>query len=331
MLREVPLGLDGDFSYDSLIGRYNSELANDLGNLLGRATAMTAKYCDGKMPAFDSAASSAELDKLLARVGTTITAAQAAFDEFAPSRALEEIWALVRDGNRFVDACQPWKMAKDETQAAALGNVLRSVFEALASAARLFWPVMPAKAAELLRRLGLSETGAAELAATWPKRSDFGTQLDGASVVERGGLFPRIEEDRAAELLDRWIPDDAKVIAEAQAPAPDEGPKVSFADFQRFEFRAAKVLSAEPVPKTKKLLAVRLDVGELGERQVVAGIAEAYKAEELVGKTVIFLANLEPATIRGVKSEGMILAAGDKTIAGLSTLDRGVDPGTIVR
>ena len=152
LLREVPLGLDGDFSYEQLISRYNSELANDLGNLLGRATAMTSKYCDGKMPAFDTKLASEGEHNILAKsLAEAVVNATAEFDNYAPSRALEAIWALVRDGNRYVDACQPWKLAKDETRKDELAHVLRSVFEALACAAKLMAPVMPTKATSCYR------------------------------------------------------------------------------------------------------------------------------------------------------------------------------------
>jgi methionyl-tRNA synthetase len=335
LLREVPLGLDGDFSYESLIGRYNSELANDLGNLLNRATAMTAKYFDGEIPDYSSElAAAGPHAELAAAASAAVSAAAAAYEDFAPSRALEEIWALVRQANRYVDSCQPWQLAKQAERRGELGHVMRATLEALACAARMVAPVMPRKAVEILERMGVAAEEARSLAAGWPEAA-LGAGLGGGGRLSRGeALFPRIDDDGAAALLGRWLPPEAAAAAaegaDAAAPAAEARPTVSFADFQRFDFRVAAVLEAEPIPKTSKLLRVVLDVG--GERrQVVAGIAEAYRPEELVGHKVIFLANLEPATIRGVESEGMILAAGDRHILGLSALDRDVPAGTIVR
>ena len=329
LLREIPLGLDGDFSYESLIGRYNSELANDFGNLLNRATSMTARYFAGKVPGYAQVLASGGVHAALAETAAQVgVEAAAAYESFEPSRALEAIWRLVREGNGFIDRNQPWKLAKDPERAGELEHVMRATLEALVAAARMVAPVMPAKARALLEAVGFDGERAAALAARWPDPERFGIELEGLTLSRGEPLFPRIDDDRAAELINKWLPPEARPAAEPEPESEDS--LVSFDEFQRFDFRVAEVREAEPVPKAKKLLRLVVDLG--GEtRQVVAGIAEAYDPADLVGRKVIFLANLKPATIRGVRSEGMILAAGDKSILGLSALDRDVPVGTIVR
>jgi methionyl-tRNA synthetase len=202
-------------------------------------------------------------------------------------------------------------------------------------------PVTPRNSLELLEAVGLPGERARELVATWPDPERFGRELDGDGLrLSRGeALFPRIDAERAEALIDKWLPPEAKIdgTAAAAEAAPEaasdsdgEAAQISFEDFARLDFRVAVVREAEPIPKTKKLLKLVVDLGS-ETRQVVAGIAEAYQPDQLVGRKVIFLANLKPATIRGVRSEGMILAAGDKAILGLSALDRDVPVGTIVR
>jgi methionyl-tRNA synthetase len=345
----VPLGLDGDFTYEALIGRYNADLANDLGNLLNRTLTMTGKFCDGLIPArSDEPAGGAEsphaeLDRTAAQA---IAEAGTYFDDWAPSRALEAIWALVRAGNRYVDACQPWKLGKrDDPQARAeLDHCMRTAMEALACAARLMAPVLPGKAAALLAQLGVSTQRAGELIGSWPTPERFGRELETGTAVARGEvLFPRIDKDRQAALMNKWLPaadtpakpeqgkSDKGKSKRKRKDKPAEGGTVPFADVARLDLRVAEVRTAEAIPKTSKLLRLTVDVGPLGTRQVVAGIAGRYKPEEVVGKRVILVANLAPATIRGVESQGMLLAAGDDDILALSTVDETVPNGTRVR
>ena len=330
LMREKPLGLDGDFKYESVIGRYNADLANDLGNLLHRTVAMTGKFCDGVVPPA-SDAGAGELGALAAEVARS--AAQH-FDTYQPSRALEEIWRLVRATNQHVDASQPWKLAKDPDRKAELDGVMHAALEAIYWAGLMMAPVLPHKAAELLTRLGFGEAALASHVARWPDAGNFGNELPaGLEVVAGDPLFPRIDDDAAAALYDKWMPVERtpKPAAPAAKPTPAaEDGMITFDEFQRIDLRVAQIQSAEPVPKADRLLCLQLDIG--GEtRQVVAGIAERYEPAELVGRKVIFLANLKPAKIRGVKSEGMVLAAGDKAILGLSAIDTDVPPGTIIR
>ncbi len=338
LLREVPLGLDGDFSYEALIGRYNSDLANDLGNLLNRTLSMAAKYCKDGVPQ-----PRAELAAAEPHASVYQTAARCAreaaeqFERFAPSRAIESIWQLVRETNRYVDTARPWTLAKDPARRDELEHTVRTFLEAVYWVARMVAPVMPVKAAEILGQLGLSDPDAVTAAlGHWPDPDRFNQELPGELSLRRGEpLFPRIDDDRQAALLARWIPTDA-VAAPAAPAAPEAEPKplapaIQFADFQRLDLRVAEIVAAEPIPKTKKLLKLSVSLGGGDNRTVVAGIAESYQPGDLVGRRVIFLANLEPAVIRGVESQGMVLAAGDKQVLGLSQIDREVPIGTVVR
>jgi methionyl-tRNA synthetase len=342
LLREVPLGLDGDFSYEALIGRYNAELANDLGNLLSRTLTMTVKFCGGKVPAASAELAAAAHHGELAGVARkSIEDSARYFAEYAPSRALEAIWTLVRETNRYVDTCQPWKLAKaagePETRT-ALDHCMRTALEALLCAARLVWPVMPRKAAELVAQLGMNMSADAAMPGTWPTPERFGKELEQGAAIEQGEvLFPRIDKDRQAALLDAWTPPQLKAQAEKEAQAAAAGsaaedePRIPFAHFGKLDLRVGEIKEAELVPKTKNLVRLRVDLGEAAPRQIVAGIAGAYAPGVLIGRKVIVVANLEPATIRGVESQGMILAAGEKEILGLSTIDADVPVGTPVR
>ena len=345
LLREVPLGLDGDFSYEALIGRYNADLANDLGNLLNRTLSMAVKFCAGNIPPANPDIAALELHAEMYRAARqcAITTADH-FESFAPSRALESIWQLVRTANRYVDAVKPWVMARDPERRAELDHSIHTFVEAVYWAARMVAPVMPEKAGEILAQLGFAPDQAAAALASWPDPERFNHELPVDLTVERGvPLFPRIDDDRQTELLASWLPavtsaadgaDSSAESAAASAASPPPVPlrePISFADFARVDLRVAEVLTAEPIAKTKKLLKLTVALGNDETRTVVAGIAQRYAPEELVGRRVIFLANLEPAKIRGVESQGMVLAAGDRDVLGLSAVDKDVPIGTVVR
>jgi methionyl-tRNA synthetase len=325
LLREIPIGADGDFSYEALIGRLNSDLANDLGNLLNRTLAMTDKYTGGVIPKaapeLDAGGAHAELAALAARARDE---AERWFGAWAPSRALEAIWELVRGANRYVDAAGPWTLAKDPARKAELDHVLHTFLEACLWSALLVWPVMPGKAEEILAQLGVPFA-----APRWPQT--WNAELPAGGRIARGApLFPRIDDKRQAELLSRWIPADVQAAAPAPAPAAAKDGAIAYEDFGKLDLRAAVVLEAERVAKADKLLKLKVDLGtEI--RTVVAGVAESYTPEQIVGRRVIFLANLAPRKIRGIESQGMILAAGDEKVLALSALDREVPAGTKIR
>jgi methionyl-tRNA synthetase len=301
VLREIPLGPDGDFNHEAFIGRYNAELANDLGNLVNRTLGMVHKY--GITPASST-------DPF--GVAPAMSAYAKAMEDFQPSKALEVLWELVRAANTYIDQKAPWK--PESPRAEILGNVL----ELCRVLSHLLDPFMPERAGAMRAQLGVEEPTA------WPH---WETRTFAPKAATP--LFPRIDDDRKKELLERWRPQRLKAAPAAPAAKADDG-RISFDEFGKVDLRVAKIVSAEPVPKAKKLLKLVVDLGE-EQRQVVAGIAEAYAPETLVGKKVIFVANLKPATIRGVESQGMILAAGGESILGLSAIDKDVPPGTKVR
>jgi len=313
VLREYTFGGDGDFTYEALFQRYQSDLGNDLGNLLNRTLSMVRKYLGDKLPA--SAAANPAAPELLAAV-------QTAWDAFNPSGALEATWRLIRAHNQKIDEEKPWVLHKNG-QLDRLTEVLASCCEALRWAALLVAPAIPTAAREILRQLGRAQDEG-----TWPGTWGW----PGGTVAEPTPVFPRVDPDRQAALIAQWVPAEAAAPAPAAASAPAAPPSdVSIDDFAKIDLRAAKVLSAERVPKADKLLKLTLDIGAAEPRTVVSGIAPAYTPETIVGRTVIYFANLVPRKIRGVVSQGMILAAGDDEVLGLSAVDQDVAPGTKIR
>jgi len=329
VLREYTFGGDGDFTYEALFQRYESDLGNDLGNLLNRTIGMAHKFVGPELPARAGAVSLAAA-AFAEQASSYLQNCQLAWDRFNPSGALQATWSLVRDANAHIERTKPWALAKDPGKRDELLDMLAVCCETLRWAALTLAPAMPTAAAEILRQLGRAAD-----AGTWPERWSW----PGGTLTAPVPVFPRIEPERQAALIDKWVPPESTAVAAAATPpaaktshAPATPPaEITLDDFAKIELRAAKVLSAERVPKADKLLKLTLDVGGAEPRTVVSGIAGAYAPEDLVGKTVIYLANLKPAKLRGVVSQGMILAAGDAEVLGLSALDRDVPPGTLIR
>jgi methionyl-tRNA synthetase len=342
LLREVPLGLDGDFTFESLFGRFNAELANDLGNLVNRSLTLMAK--SPLHPAFE--VSMAELDKhaSITKVAqAAIAAATTHYDNMSPSKALEATWELVREGNRYVNDTQPWVLAKDPAKAYELAHVFHNLANTIAVIGGLVAPVLPTTGRMLREMVGLTGD---ELTA-WPRPEDMVRPV-GAVTKDVSPMYPRLDDATQKKIRDQFIPDDATGDASA-APAPAAKPQakpdakaaakaeptpegmITFDDFAKLELRIGKVLAAAAVPKKDKLLHLQVDLGEAKPRSIVAGLALAYKPDDLVGKQVIVVANLVPRKLGGLMSEGMILAGGDEEILGLSGLDRDAPPGTRVR
>ncbi|HVO29583.1 MAG TPA: methionine--tRNA ligase [bacterium] len=338
LLNEIPLGQDGDFSYEALIARNNSDLANDLGNLVNRTVSMCEKYFGGKVPPAHPELDAREPHATLSRHARSAReGAEKGFDTLSPHDALKAIWELVRAGNKYVDTTAPWTLAKDPAKKQELEHAVHSFLEAALWAAKMAAPVMPVKCDAILTQLGVPK----DRRASWPR--EWNQELPAGTVLARGEpVFPRIDDKREAELLAKWIPADVLAAGEAKPaepakkdakkkPAAGPAESVAFDEFARLDLRVALVKTAERVEGKTKLLKLSLDVGAAGVRQVVAGIAEAYAPETLVGKKVLFLANLAPAKIGGIESQGMVLAVGDEKILGLSATDVDVPPGTKVR
>lgn len=315
MLREVPFGQDGEFSVEALLARYANDLANDLGNLLNRVLPMIARYRQGLIP--PPCPPEPELE-------TAARAAVAAWEQAVEtldfSAGLRAIWAFLAAANRFVDQQAPWSLAREGRQQ-ELDRVLYAAAEAIRIAAVLVAAVMPHAAREIERQLGLTES-----ARTWAEASQWGLLPGGQRIGEPQPLFPRLEQAAGGA---RRKASGGRGGAKTQEKRMDT---ISIKEFQRLDLRVGEILAAEPVEGADKLLKLRVQVGE-ETRNMVAGIALSYRPEQLLGKKVVVVANLEPATIRGVRSEGMLLAGwvkGDDTSITLVTPERDLPTGARV-
>jgi len=301
LMREVSFGQDGDFSHQALIGRLNSDLANNLGNLLNRTVNMMKKYFDGLVP--EPASEGEEDEALKKRAADVIAEVRKGYDDLAYSRILVKIWELVDQTNQYIDKTGPWNLAKTDEGRKRLQTVMYNAAESLRTLAVLLYPFMPESADKMIRQLGIE--GSVE-ALGMASIETWGGLRPGARVEPGARLFPRIEDKDAAKIL-------AEIEQPAAAPQEakdDESAAISIEDFMKVDLRTGKIVEAEKVPKSKKLIKLKVDIGS-EVRQVVAGIAEGYAAEDLPGRTIILVANLKPAKLMGIESQGMVLAASD--------------------
>jgi methionyl-tRNA synthetase len=299
--------LDADFSEDAFVARLNADLANDLGNLASRASTLIVNFAGGVVPAADAAA--AEDQAVVRAFERALAAAGEAMQEYAFHRALAAIWEFVAVVNRYVDASAPWELKKDPAKQPRLNAVLYTLAESLRCLGIVLAPFIPDAAAKV--RTAVGQTAEPTLAdAVW------GRLPAGTHVQKIAALFPRVEDKKPATAV--------------AAPVADGGARISIDEFQKIDLRVAQVLAAEPVPKSKKLLKLRVSLGT-EERTVLAGIAEHYAPADLVGKKVVVVANLQPAKLMGIESQGMVLAGEGGQALGVVMPDRDLPPGSKVK
>lgn len=302
LLREITLGLDGSFSRDALIHRINSDLANDLGNLLHRTLNMIGRFNNGVIPA--PGETEAVDDALIKLAYHTTASYETAMEKLDINTAIKEVWLLISRSNKYIDETAPWALAKDPDKRQRLETVLYNLAETLRIVAVLISPFMPNTAPKIWAQLGIPADFSQ---ATLADAKTWGGLNAGITVAKPEPIFPRIEDKAEAEVpaaTDGKAPAAAPAVA---APAEDK-PEVSIDEFAKMDFRVAKVLACEKVKKADKLLLLTVDLG--GEqRTIVSGIAKHYEPEALIGKTVVMIVNLKPAKIRGIESRGMVLAA----------------------
>jgi methionyl-tRNA synthetase len=293
------------------VQRINSDLANDLGNLVSRTLTMAAKFCDGRVPHSDpSGDEDRALRDLVVRV---VSEVEKGFEDLAFHKTLIAVWELINAMNRYIVESQPWVLAKDPDRKERLNGVIYHLLEALRVVAVLTSPFMPGASQRIMAQLGIEDASSQDFASL----RRWGGLAEGSELKSSGALFPRVEYRKEEKV---------ETAKAASAPFKDE---IDYADFEKVDLRVATVLEAEAVPKSNKLIKMKIDVGE--ERTIVAGIAKDYKPEELVGKKIVVVVNLKPTKLMGVESRGMLLAT--DTAEGLTILsfDREPKPGANIR
>jgi methionyl-tRNA synthetase len=335
-LREGSFGQDWDYTDDAMVRRFNSDLANDLGNLVSRALTMAARYGGGAVPprpaSLDDEDNGIEVRFQSAKVDSTPAAGallDAVFDRYEAldyAGALSEIWSWIGQLNQRIVAVAPWELAKDPSRRSELDAFLYRLLEAIRIVAVLSWPVIPRASGRIFRMLGLSGAD--------PKTSDLVwgrlEPLSALGTIEP--LFPRIDTSKETTVSDSKpaAPPAGPPVETTQAAAAPGRVTIDIEEFARLDLRVARVLSAEPIKGSKKLLKLQVDLGD-ETRQIVSGIADAYTPESLVGRKVVLVANLKPAKLMGVESAGMVLAASLDGKAVLCTFDTDVPAGTKVK
>lgn len=310
LLRDMVFGLDSNFSEEAFVGRLNSDLANDLGNLVSRTITMAIKYCDGKVPEIVSQNKDSVLHETALKA---VDEVEASFNDMSLHKALMAIWEFINITNKYIVENEPWTLGKDSANKGKLTAIMYNLLVALQEIAVLISPFMPQTAEKILQQAGGDKSQNLDLS-----EIRKGSVLKAGSPLIRGeSLFPRISPEKESQ------------TQEKKASVIDLKPEIDYEEFAKADLRAGKILAAEAVPKSSKLLKLKVDIGE--ERTIVAGIGKDYTPEELVGKTVVVVVNLKPAKLMGVESKGMLLATDAEKGLTVLTFDREAKTGGKVR
>jgi methionyl-tRNA synthetase len=310
LLRDMVFGLDSNFSEEAFVQRLNSDLANDLGNLVSRTITMAIKYCEGTVPEVNREKKDSVLQEAALKA---VAEVETCFNDMSLHKALIAIWEFINVTNKYIVEKEPWTLGKDPANKEKLSAIMYNLLAALRSIAILLTPFIPQTAEKILRQIGMNESQKPDLSVI--HKDD--ALAAGSPLTRCESLFPRIVQEKASQ------------SSEKKTPVIDLKPEIDYEEFAKVDLRVGKILAAEAVPKSNKLLKLKIDIGE--ERTIVAGIGKDYTPEELIGKKIVVVANLKPVKLMGVESYGMLLAT--DTDKGLTVLafDREAKTGAKIR